>query len=282
MYLFSNTENDYEGIDLFKLLMQTGNLWSRMPSLKADQHLYRSLLFFDTAEKAVMNNKCIPIEKYYKKVIECRMAQRSVLWKLAGSVNVGEKVGDLLYLRPFESSRRFFLKNEFDLSSPNVMPYDEEPITLTLEAALHKTLSYSFTTQRFAGPSEIWGMGDHTSVLSTDERSDPASYMSSNWKEYCKLMILTNDALLILVWPTDGTIWEIEYCLHEYPSKTILIMLPMSVVHNAEEKWNKSKDLLSTKYCSLPEYDPQGAFVFYNNNAEHKKIWNLRRYGQMN
>jgi hypothetical protein len=83
------------------------------------------------------------------------------------------------------------------------------------------------------------------------------------WQENVQFMLDVSVCVLLQPDTTAGVEWEIgEISRRGMIDRTIFIMLPLSVDGSAAACWGSLKKLLQDSKGNLPDYRPEGAFVF--------------------
>lgn len=269
-------------IKYFQLLIGTGSVWHRAAERLDSSFHKEALAFFDFAEAycrvatfSIFSTLQVEesIDPFFQSILIAQMGQRSVQWNFQGRGVVGDApivaetdhIGSLLFLRPLLSSRRFLLKNKFD-SSPHLIPYAEEPPELSLEAALHRTLNYRFATSRMGGPSDVLGMGNW--MLGGAARTTASDNARTSWKGTVQSLMKTSAITMILLWSSEGVLWEIDHILSHWPEKCVLIMLPVDVSHDGAQTWEAARSQLQSTLYEIPQYRAEGGFYLYGPEAK--------------
>jgi hypothetical protein len=165
-------------------------------------------------------------------------------------------------LRSFRAMRRLWAENAFSPGDPDIYPLTTEPKLLTMESAFERALGARFTTLSVGGGYDILGMGR----MNVNYAPSPAEEHS--WKEVVQLTLDLAICILILPDTTAGVEWEIEEISRRgMIDRTILVMLPLSVDSSAASRWRSAKAVLEKPIGGLPDYQPEGAFVFFQSPA---------------
>lgn len=266
-----------DSITGFHTVMGMGAVWYRAAQTLGPSFHAEALACFDFAETyATAGSAAIftdeedqkeHVERAGKLLIEAQMAQQSVQWHFHGGSLVGsgppiavEHVGTLLFLRPLFSSRRFPLINRFE-PSPHLLPYDAEPPQLSLEAALHRTLYRHFNTIRLGGPQDFLGM-TRVGTLSSRGRTG-REWAQEEWRTQFEILFSTARIVLLLLWDSDGVMWETEAVLARTPENCVLLMLPADVAPDAGAAWERAR----VRLPAVSPYRPEGGFLLFGRDG---------------
>jgi hypothetical protein len=84
-----------------------------------------------------------------------------------------------------------------------------------------------------------------------------------SWRQSVQFMLDTSVCVLLQPDTTAGVEWEIgEISRRGIINQTIFLMLPLCVDKSARASWRTLSDLLHGTVGDLPDYRPEGAFVF--------------------
>ena len=162
------------------------------------------------------------------------------------------------FLRSFRAMRRLWVENGFNPGDPDISPLTTEPKLLTVEAALERALGGRFTTLTVGGGYDVLGMGRMTVNYA------PSGGEEHSWKEIVQRTLDLAVWIVILPDTTAGVEWEIEEISKRgMIDRTAFVMLPLSVDASAASRWQSAKEILKAPAGALPDYQPEGAFVFF-------------------
>jgi hypothetical protein len=168
-----------------------------------------------------------------------------------------------MYFRAFRQTRRLRIPNQFVPDGSNIIAYPFEPSVLTFEAALHRSLARKVHIFAVAGPHDALGMG----------RMYMGQTKINDWQARVTMLLGHVQFIVYLPDRTESLIWESnEIYKREMTPHCVFVMMPRSTNESSEAIWNTFRQL-ETPYCAhLPKYEPDGAFVWFENDLSPKTL----------
>jgi hypothetical protein len=183
--------------------------------------------------------------------------QKSLLRTLEENDSSKHDLPVVLFLRSFESMRRLWVENAFEISNPDVLPFYSEPPRLTLESTLNRALAMRFTLLAVGGMFDAFGMARlHSGGHGTE---DPFDF----WKKDVVTLLSMARFVLLLPDSSPGLQWELEEIIRrDMINQTTFVMVPETVDPSARQQWDELLSALPKTLPDCPSYQPTGAFVF--------------------
>lgn len=161
----------------------------------------------------------------------------------------------VLVLRPLNSTRRLKLPNRFRKEKTSFFR-DKPPDYLSLESSIKISLSDHFVTSSVGGPYEALGLA-RFQVLSEE-----------HWKEIVSGLVKFSEFIFIVPSESEGVQWEVQHIKKQKMlDKLVAIMPPKESYSKVKDMWRQAKKACFSSEVHLPDFRPEGAFVFFNKDG---------------
>lgn len=167
---------------------------------------------------------------------------------------------NVLFLRPFFSSRRYTIPNKFVRSEWN-LPFPKEFPYISLECALLGALGQGLPILKFGGPSDALGMTKMMTASICNQTVRDCNLVSG-WTDTVTMLIETCRHIILMIAPSKGMKWELAHLVSTGRIlDTTLLMAPAWLAPELAATWRHLASEMQLAGIHLPEYDPAGAFL---------------------
>jgi hypothetical protein len=207
----------------------------------------RPVSFFDTYALTLQAARR-EMSRFY--AVDLERNREAMMAYLEGIRSEGTPRPSLLFLRGFRSARRIWIENTATARSRYVIPYLEEPVRLSLEAALVKCLG-NFSAIALGGLQDPMGMARLG-----------AAFDDETWRVGFEVVSQQTDLILVLPDDTDALTWELNRLVDQSRlDKTLLMMTPRALDAKAGRVWCHTVGTFARRGIRLPAFDEAGAFL---------------------